>query len=215
MYSNAARSMGTPRKLTRKESQDVTRERLLESARRCVARNGYDGSSVDRIAEDAGFSKGAFYSNFDSKESILLEILAGHHAHYIADLRAIIDAATSADELSAALERWGAIRNSEPEWASLNNELQFHAKRNARFRPKYEDYFRRYREALAELIALRFEKVGRKPPAPADVLASVLIALADGLALQRALTNPAAPEITGTMLGLVSDGWVAIAAPIR
>ena len=165
------------------------------------------------IAEDAGFSKGAFYSNFDSKESILLEILRRHHAHYITDLRAMIDQAASADEMSAALGRWGDMRDQEPEWASLNIELQLHAKRNARFQPQYSDYLRHYREALAELIALRFEKVGRQPPAPVEDLAAVLVAIADGLASQRALTGLATPEITGAMLGLVSEGWIAIAAP--
>jgi AcrR family transcriptional regulator len=199
--------------MTRKESQEVTRGRLLDSARRCFARDGYEGSSVDRIAADAGFSKGAFYSNFDSKESILLEILAGHHAEYVADLRGMIDRAESADELSAAMERWGAMRNQEPEWASLNVELQLHAKRNPGFRANYADYFRRYREALAELVALRFEKVGRLPPAPVEDLAAVLIALADGLALQRGLIGLDGPEITGTMLGMMSEGWIAIAKP--
>lgn len=200
-------------KRTRKETQELTRERLLDSARRCFARHGYDGSSVYRIAEEAGFSKGAFYSNFDSKDSILLEILTQHHAHYIADLRAAIDQATNADELSAALNRWSALRNQEPEWADLNIELQFHAKRDARFGLKYADYFLSYRDALAELIALRFEKVGREPPASVDDLAAVLIALADGVALQRILSHPASPEIAGTMLNLVSDGWLAIARP--
>lgn len=205
--------MAKAKRLTRKESQELTRERLLESARRCFARDGLDGTSVDRIAEEAGFSKGAVYSNFDSKESILLEILIRHHAHYVADLRAIINAATSAEELSAGLGRWSDMRNEEPEWANLNIELQFHAKRNARFRPRYLDYFRRYHEALAELITMRFAKIGLQPPAPADDLASALIALADGLALQRGLTGSAGSEMTGTMLTLVSDGWVAIAAP--
>jgi AcrR family transcriptional regulator len=200
-------------RLTRKESQELTRGRLLDSAQRCFARYGYDGSSVDRIAEGAGFSKGAFYSNFDSKESILLEILRGHHAEYIADLRAMIDQATNAEQMNRALGRWSAMRNQEPEWASLNIELQLQAKRDGRFRPKYLDYFRRYREALAELITLRFEKVGLRPPARVDDLAAVLVAIADGLALQRTLAGPATPEITGTMVRLVSDGWIALAAP--
>src|ERR1700675_1358331 len=99
-----------PRKLTRKENQELTREGVLRAARVCFARYGYQGSSVDRIAEKAGFSKGAFYSNFDSKASILLEILARHHADYIAQLRDIIDRAT-ADEMSAALGEWDALRN--------------------------------------------------------------------------------------------------------
>jgi AcrR family transcriptional regulator len=51
-------------RLTREESQALTRERILQAAGDVVARDGYDGASVDRIADAAGYSKGAFYSNF-------------------------------------------------------------------------------------------------------------------------------------------------------
>ena len=54
-------------RLTREQSQAITRERILSAAGDVVARDGYDGASVDRIAEAAGYSKGAFYSNFSSK----------------------------------------------------------------------------------------------------------------------------------------------------
>ena len=199
------------RKLSRKESQEATREELLGAAHACFARYGYQGSSVDRIAERAGFSKGAFYSNFDSKASILLEILARHHAKYIAQLRDIIDRAT-ADEMSAALGEWDALRNVEPEWAGLNIELLMHAKSDAKFQAQYLDYVQRYRHALAELLTRRFKKTRRIPPAPAEDLAATLIAVADGLALQRYLTGSIGPEITGTMLGMISDGWIAIAS---
>ena len=200
-------------RITRKESQELTRQRLLEAARRQFARDGHSGTSVDRIAAEAGFSKGAFYSNFDSKEAILLEILAGHHADYIEDLRTAIDNASSAEELHAALCRWSEMRNHEPEWADLNIELLFQAKRDPRFRARYLAYFQRYRAALTELIELRFAKVGRLPPAPVEALASALIALADGFAMQRGLAGSPELEITGTMLNLVSDGWLAIAQP--
>jgi len=199
------------KKLSRKENQEVTREELLSAAHDCFVRHGYQGSSVDRIAERAGFSKGAFYSNFNSKASILLEILARHHAKYIAQLRDIIHRAT-ADEMSAALGEWDALRNVEPEWAGLNIELLMHARSDAKFQAQYVDYVQRYRRALAELLTKRFKKARRTPPAPAEDLAATLIAVADGLALQRYLTGSSGPEITGTMLGMISDGWIAIAS---
>jgi AcrR family transcriptional regulator len=201
------------RKPTRKENQDVTRQELLSAAHHCFTRYGYQGSSVDRIATKAGFSKGAFYSNFDSKASILLEILARHHAEYIEHLRAIIERAT-ADQMSVALGEWEALRNREPEWAGLNIELLMHAKSDEKFQAQYLRYAERYRHALAELIMKRFKKARRAPPAPAEDLAAALIALADGLAFQRFLTGGTGPEITGTMLGMVSDGWLAIAAKV-
>ncbi len=65
-------------RLTRQESRFETRTRLLDSAAQLFARGGYEGASVDVIAESAGYSKGAFYSNFESKEAILLELLDTH-----------------------------------------------------------------------------------------------------------------------------------------
>lgn len=205
---------GTKPKLTRKESQALTRGRLMESARRCFARHGYEPSSVNSIIEDAQSSKGAFYANFDSKESILLEILKEHHAHYIDDLQIMIDEATSGEEMQTAMERWGTLRNQEPEWGILNIELLFHAKRDPRFRVKYSEYFQQYQEAIAGLIALRFDKLGRNLPAPAANLAAVLIAIADGLALQDSLEQGKA-EMTGTMVSLVSEGWLSIGRALK
>lgn len=200
-------------KMTRKESQALTREKLMESGRRCFARLGYERSSVNRIIEDAQSSKGAFYANFDSKESILLEILKEHHAHYIDELRVMIDQAASAEEMQASMEHWGAQRNQEPEWADLNIELIFYAKRNPLFREKYYQYFQQYEGAIAELIALRFQKLRREPPAPIGDLAAVLIAIADGLALQHSVEMQDRAEITGTMLNLVSRSWIAVGNP--
>ena len=69
---------------SREESQRQTRERLLDTALQVVACKGYDGSSIGGIVEAAGFTKGAFFSNFDSKDALLLEIM---QRHYDAELR--------------------------------------------------------------------------------------------------------------------------------
>ena len=76
----AQRKKPAPKRLTREESRAVTREKLLASAYEVMAREGYEGASIDRIAEEAGFSKGAFYSNFESKDEIFLELLETHLA---------------------------------------------------------------------------------------------------------------------------------------
>ena len=58
----------TPRRLTRDERKAETRERLLAAAGRVFARRGYQAAAVDEVADEAGFSTGALYSNFDGKE---------------------------------------------------------------------------------------------------------------------------------------------------
>jgi len=67
-------------RLTRKEQQARTRAGLMDSAARVFSRRGLERASVDEIAEDAGFTKGAFYANFTSKEEIFLAMLDARFA---------------------------------------------------------------------------------------------------------------------------------------
>ena len=64
-------------RMTCEESREHIRAKLLASARALFATEGFGGASVDGIAEEAGFTKGAFYSNFESKEDIVLDLLEG------------------------------------------------------------------------------------------------------------------------------------------
>ena len=64
-----------PVRLTRAQQQALTRERLLAAAERVLAGHGYGGASIDLITAEAGYSKGAIYSNFESKEAVFLELL--------------------------------------------------------------------------------------------------------------------------------------------
>src|ERR1700692_3617117 len=62
-------------RLTRGQSRQNTRERLLAAARSVFARSGFHGASVEEIASKAGFSTGALYSNFDGKEDLFLVLM--------------------------------------------------------------------------------------------------------------------------------------------
>jgi AcrR family transcriptional regulator len=69
-----------PRKrLTREESRDLTRQRLLDAAAVIIAKKGLAAASVENIAERAGYTRGAFYSNFDSKIDLFIELLKRDH----------------------------------------------------------------------------------------------------------------------------------------
>src|ERR1700761_1588156 len=97
----------TRQRLTREESRLATRTRLLESAAQLFATGGYEGASVDLIAENAGYSKGAFYSNFKSKEAIFLHLLDAHKRREIDALAQLLARDVPASELVSL------IRNSE------------------------------------------------------------------------------------------------------
>src|SRR5262245_20986790 len=63
------------RRLTRQENKEVTRMRLVEAAARLFLRKGFEDASVDEISETAGYSRGAFYSNFKDKEQVFLAVI--------------------------------------------------------------------------------------------------------------------------------------------
>ena len=66
------------KRLSRQEAQLQTRERLIEAARSLFVQHGFAGTSLRDVAEEAGYSQGAFYSNFTCKKAVLLELLKRH-----------------------------------------------------------------------------------------------------------------------------------------
>lgn len=202
-------------RLTREESQMRTRELLIEAARQVVARQGYGGASVGDIAEAAGFSKGAFYSNFASKEGILLELLRRHKMRDIAEMRALLEASTDISAVQQAFRQRFASLDRDLEWALLANELQLQAARSPSFAAEYQALDGAYRSALAELFGALFAKAGKAPPARLDDLAVAAITLAHGLALQRASNGPAqVSERAGEIVVTFIEGLLAAAEPV-
>jgi len=172
-------------RLTREQSRERTREHLLEAARVAVARNGYDGTSIADIAEAAGFSKGAFFSNYESKEALLLELLRRHKEQDIATLGRILEVAEQGKDTASALDRYLGDLGDDTNWFRLDIELQLHAARNPAFAADYDALQSRTRSGLAHLIAALFSKAGKRPPASPDDMANLFIALVHGLVLQR------------------------------
>lgn len=171
-------------RLTRIESRQQTRDKLLEAARRCFTRAGYAGTSVDMIAEDAGFSKGALYSNFDSKEAIFLDLLERHMSGEVAASAGFLPPDGTADD---AIERIAARYASDPvdlNWCLLSIEFSLHAMRSPAFAARRAELFdRHYRDVAAIIVAV----AGRASVEVAnpETAAAVFVALRQGLALER------------------------------
>src|SRR4029077_18498595 len=64
-----------PQRLSRAEQRDQTRARLLDAAEKVFVDHGFHAASVDQVAEEAGYSKGAVYSNFENKDELFLAVL--------------------------------------------------------------------------------------------------------------------------------------------
>ena len=102
--------MAPRRRLTREESKARTRQELLRAASRLFLRNGFVATSLSDIAEEAGLTKGAVYSNFESKEDLFLALLAGDQARPYAAQEDLAPSDMSTVEGADALARaraWG------------------------------------------------------------------------------------------------------------
>jgi AcrR family transcriptional regulator len=202
----------TPRKrLSREESQAQTRARLIETARQLFVERGYGGTSIRDIADGAGYSQGAFYSNFASKEDVLLELLKGHMEAEGAQLSAVMESDGRAPEqLFAELESWAATLNRDASWSMLSIELQLHANRSPTFAAKYQTVWDAHRARLGGVVGKLFATLGRTPPAEPEELAAAFMALTHGLALQGMGNRP---DPSGRLILVFLRGMVAGAGP--
>lgn len=198
------------RRLTREESRAQTREHLIDAAKQLFVSNGYGGASIRDIANMAGYSQGAFYSNFLSKEDVLLELLRRHMDEEVKELSALMgDSTQRPEQLLAELENWASMLNQDVDWCMLSLELQLHAKRSSSFAAEYQKIWDKHRSGLGGVISLLFTKLGRSAPAAPDELAAAFMALSHGLALQQ---NMDRQNLSGRLIMVFLRGLIASAA---
>ena len=182
-------------RLTRGEQQARTRAALLDAAARAFVERGFQGASVEVITESAGFSRGAFYSNFESKEQLFAELLKDRvYARYREMAIASAEESTR-PSLRQVGEQLAVIQNDfEGSWLfRLWLELLAHAGRDERFRDLAAGFWSGTRELMATAIKRAYEDVGSRPPLAAGDLATAMIALDIGLALQHFVDPEGAP----------------------
>jgi AcrR family transcriptional regulator len=206
-YPQAEQSEGGPvaARMTREQSKANTRERLLDAARRVFASSGFHGASVEEIASQAGFSTGALYSNFDGKEDLFLVLMEreiDEHAREIAD--AVRERASISERATGGARQWMTMIDREPELLLLFMEFWAYGVRDPQVRPKVAARFAQMREVLTRLIADGVRDFELELAIPAEQLAVVIDALADGIARQKLADPDAVPdELMGTALSLL------------
>lgn len=166
--------------MSRQESRALTRAKLLASARVVVAREGYEGASVDRIAEDAGFSKGAFYSNFNSKEDIVLELLETHSQQDVAEIAEILGDSKDPIYMIEVISKWSHERSVDPTWGLLALELFRRARRDETFGERHSNLFRQQWAGLGEILLNLFPP--GEAPADPETLGGIIMELTYGAA---------------------------------
>lgn len=169
------------KRLTREESKEQTRLRLLDAAQTIFMKKGYVAASVEDIAEAAGYTRGAFYSNFRGKPELLMELLLRDHERMQADLRSIIDDGATREQMEArALTLYSRFFRDD-DCFLLWAEAKLLAARDAKFRARFNAFSHEKREFLTGYIRTFSECAGTPLPLPAEVLALGLIGLCEGV----------------------------------
>jgi AcrR family transcriptional regulator len=171
-----------PRKrLTREESREQTRLRLLEAAAVVIAKKGLAATSVEDIAGHAGYTRGAFYSNFKSKTDLFIELLRLDHQNIQEDLQKLLDADFSSEDLQKQLALFYAQCYRDDNNYVIWAEARLHAIRDAKFRQRMNALCLEKRDTIAYFIEQFCKRLGTKLERPAADYALATISLMDGM----------------------------------
>jgi len=201
------------KRLSRDDSREQTTQRLLDAAQKVIAKKGLEAASVENIAAAAGYTRGAFYSNFSSKDDLFIELLRREHQQATDELNALrADRSLPVDDLQrAAIDIYAQIYRDNDSCMNWT-EARMLAARDARFRAKLNALMTQKRALIADFIRYFYERVGAPPPLPPEQVAMGFMSMAEGVKLYMMsspaeMTNP----IAESLLTLFADSIMKLA----
>lgn len=174
-----------PLRRTRSEARAQTRQRLLDAAMEVFLETGFAAASVEEIAARAGFTRGAFYSNFGDKEDIFLALMDARLEERISEAARLVTRSGAGNFLTE-LRAWSRDHDIA-DWVLLAAEFRVHALRSATARERLVERDRAERAAYAHAIRAQFDRAGVEPPAPVEQLALIVHGLTHALRVQEHL----------------------------
>ena len=177
------------KRLTREDSRDQTTQRLLDAAQKLIAKKGLSAASVEDIAEAAGYTRGAFYSNFSSKGDLFIELLRRDHEKTHAELGALRSDALPLDLIQQRTrDLYGSLYRDNESFMNWT-EARMLAARDAKFRAKLNALLAEKRGQIAEFIEYFHQRAGVEAPVPPAAMAMGFMALVEGVKLSM-LSSP-------------------------
>lgn len=169
------------------QRSEATRRKLLKSARRIFARDGFEAARIEDIAADAGHTRGAFYANFQNKEQLFFALLEQQVSEHMGNIERLLAYCGSAEERLEALREYYVKRIGDRQWVMLMLEFKLFALRHGRLRARLAATHRRIRsavktQAIAELLPARLQLRADSDEARRATLEAAL----NGLVLEHA-----------------------------
>jgi AcrR family transcriptional regulator len=194
------------RRLSREQKKAQTRQRLLRAAEEVFAERGFFAASVEEVAERAGFSMGAVYSNFESKGDLFLALFEEHIAVQVHDYLELFEAAgTLEQQARGGADRWMRYLREHPDYYPLFLEFAAYAAREPRMREAFAARQGAFRGLFTSMVERGASDLGIEPPPGAtDQLGVLVSALGNGLALEKLADPEGVPdELFGSLLAVI------------
>ncbi|MCQ6555958.1 TetR/AcrR family transcriptional regulator [Streptomyces sp. C10-9-1] len=182
-------STTAPRRVTARRAR--TRRRMLDAALQVFAEEGFGRSTVEQVCERAGFTRGAFYSNFASLDELFLAMWEERSERMLEDLREALDEVTAASPDQALRAALGAIPVDDA-WYRVTAEFTAHALRNPALRRVMAAREQAVLDTVLPVVVATLARLGRRVP-EVTALGRALVAVHDGTSVQ-VLLEPGAEE---------------------
>ena len=173
----------------------MTRGQILDAAETIFPMRGYHQASVDEIAERAGLSTGAVYSNFEGKADLCLALYERHIERHVQELEEVVARGETAEaQIAEASRLWLDSMRRDAEWLLLDMEFLAYAARYPELRTRYAEIYRGMREAVVRLIEQAVDTFDLCLPAEPQQLAVIMNALSMGFMFEKVADPEGVPD---------------------
>lgn len=197
---------------SRREQQQRTRRELVDAAGRVFAKRGLERASIDEIAAEAGFTKGAFYASFASKDELFLTIVDEKFAAEVERVDAMLgDGEDPESQARDAAMDFVRTVNADPDWSRLFFEFTVRAARDPAFRGHLAARYDALRARLVEVYERWSAGFPTAPPLPLEQIATMTYCMANGFLAEQMIEPDLPDELYGSMMAVFFRGLQAMA----
>lgn len=196
---------------TPERRRQQTRDVLVEAAAQVFAERGFEGASLEEIAERAGYSRGAIYKNFGGKDELFLAVNQRQNERAVARFADLIDDTGSGWDMGSIPElaaEWRRMFFRDGALYILGTEFNLYVLRHPEMRPKVVEYLRRNVAMIAQFMEEQANAAGVELPYPSELLARMLLSASDGFQ-QTMRLDPDSPDLVEPFLDLFMRGVTA------
>jgi len=190
-------------KWTPEKRKERTRTALLDAAVEVFVKRGFNAASLDEIAETAGYTRGAIYKHFESKEDLFFAVNERINEQSLEEFgRRFTDLTATAEHVHEIVSTWRDLMSSFAGFRIIGMEFLLYVLRNPDVQKREQAQREKTRKLVAEFMEARAEEAGIELSMPAETLARIFLTTSDGFA-QAALFDPAEADAYEAFLTLM------------